>query len=214
MAVIDILPPEPVVRHVRRGHPGRGSVVDAEFVTVARAARDRRFRTEAGNRSQSQSEFRRAAPAAPQDTSSTLMERAEKALCRLSADMFSAIVALVFLLVFGIAGGFSLFVGKTNAEASLLDFTHVTLTPQDVNGMRVLLINGIVENRSPDRLDLPAIRAELVTDGRILATTVMEPPVTGIEGLQSHGFSSRIPHPGGKTPELKLSFATQDASRS
>lgn len=213
MAVIDILPPEPVVRHVRRSQPGRGSVVDAEFVTVARTARDRRFRTEANNRSQSQPEFRRAAP---QNPSSTFMERAEKALCRLSADMFSAIVALVFLLVFGMAGGFSLFVGKTNGavEASLLDFTHVTLTPQDVNGMRVLLINGIVENRSPGRLPLPAIRAELVSGGRVLAATVMEPPVTGIEGLQSHGFSSRIPHPGGKTPELKLSFVTQDASRS
>ncbi|WP_037111053.1 hypothetical protein [Pseudorhizobium marinum] len=213
MAVIDILPPEPVVRHVRRGHPGRGGVVDAEFITVARAARDRRFRTETDNRSQSQSDFRRAVTQSP---SSTLMERAEKALCRLSADMFSAVVALVFLLVFGLAGGFSLFMGKTNGavEAPLLDFTHVTLTPQDVNGMRVLLINGIVENRSTDRLQLPAIRADLVTDGHVLATTVVAPPVAGIEGLQSHGFSSRIPHPGGKTPELKLSFATQDASSS
>ncbi|MFN7103452.1 MAG: hypothetical protein ACK4N1_12625 [Pseudorhizobium sp.] len=212
MAVIDILPPEAVVRHARRGQPGRGGVVDAEFVTVASAARDRRFRADHDNQGARQANIR---PVAPQNASRTFMTRAERALSRLSADMFSAVVALVFLVVFGLAGGFSLFMGKTqSADTRLLDLTHVTLTPLDANGMRVLLINGIVENRGGDRLQLPAVRAELVRDGRILASTVIAPPVSAIEGRHSHGFSARLPHPGGKTPQLQLSFTTQDASSS
>src|SRR3546814_8593505 len=79
--------------------------------------------------------------------------------------------------------------------------------------MPSLLINGIVENRGENLLDLPAIRAELVAEDGVLASTFIEPPVVQIEGGHSHGFSARMPHPGGKLPELKLSFAPPDASR-
>ena len=134
---------------------------------------------------------------------------------RLSADFFAAIVAVLFVIVFGLSGGFSLLPGSADASAGApgLDLTHVNLTPQDADGMRVLLITGIVENKSVDRLDLPAIHAELVADGSIVASTAIKPPVSRIESGHSHGFSARIPHPGGKMPELKLSFASSDASR-
>lgn len=214
MAVIDILPPEPAPRHARRGSPGGGGAVDAEFITLTRnATRARRSRTESDKGSQRPSGSRRAPS---QGTTASAMQHIEKVLSRLSADMFAAVVALVFLVVFGMAGGFSLFMGTTPAadETRLLDFTHVTLTPQDANGMRVLLINGIVQNRGGDRLQLPPLRAELIRDGRILASTTIAPPVAVVEGRRSHGFSARVPHPGGKTPELQLSFATQDASSS
>jgi hypothetical protein len=130
--------------------------------------------------------------------------------------MFSAVVAMLFLLVFGLAGGFSMFLGQDGAveSASPLDITHVTVTPQDANGMQVLLINGIVENRGQGGLPLPSIRAELVRDGMLLSSAMIEPPVVHIRGNQSHGFSARVPHPGGNMPELKLSFAVEDASRS
>ncbi len=77
----------------------------------------------------------------------------------LSADSFSAVVALVFLLVFGFAGGFSMFLQDGQAsDARGLDITHVSLTQQDADGMKVLLINGIVENRGSTGLSVPPSR--------------------------------------------------------
>ncbi len=41
---------------------------------------------------------------------------------------------------------------------------------------------------------------------------LIEPPITEIGPGQSHGFSAKLRHPGGKTPEIKLSFIETDAS--
>ena len=206
MAVIDILPPEPAAKHVRPIHRAGGSVTDANFVTL---------RSGAGADSRRSRHWAAVAIAFIPSPSSVL-QRVEQGLSRLSADMFSAAVALVFLLVFGLAGGFSLFVGQDHqsADTKTLDFTHVTLTPQDANGMQVLLVNGIIENRGMTNLPLPAIKAEFVRDGTLLSSALIAPPVVEILGRHSHGFSVRVPHPGGKTPELKLSFASEGASRS
>ena len=211
MAVVDILPPEPAPGRVRGTHRGSGTVLDAHFVTVRRSAVRK---TRSSTTEDDAGLFRWRGANAP--LASLSVTRAEQALSRLSADMFSAVVALVFVLVFALTGGFSLFVGKPAGGQGMaaLDFTHVSLTPQDANGMQVLLINGIVENRGQDRLTLPAIRAELVDGQSILSTALIEPPVSEIVGLQSHGFSARIPHPGGKALELRLSFAERDASGS
>ncbi|MET3587092.1 hypothetical protein ABID21_003214 [Pseudorhizobium tarimense] len=213
MAVVDILPPEPAAKHVRRAHRGGGSVTDADFVTLRpKPLRDRRFETQNDNRRTASG----AKPAAAASPPAALVERVERLLSRLSADMFSAVVAAAFLVVFGLAGGFSLFVGQGNGpvEAPTLDITHVTVTPQEAEGMPVLLINGIVENRGRTGLNLPSIRADLFREGALLSSTLINPPVSQMQSGHSHGFSVRIPHPGGKTPELKLSFAGEDASRS
>ncbi len=212
MAVVDILPPEPAAKHVRRIHRAGGSVTDANFVTLrSGAGAEKRFTND--NR---RSRHWAAEAIAFIPSSSSFLQRLEQGLSRLPADMFSAAVALVFLLVFGLTGGFSLFVGQGHQPGNIttLDFTHVTLTPQDANGMQVLLVNGIIENRGMANLPLPSIKAEFVREGTLLSTAVIAPPVVEIQGRHSHGFSARIPHPGGKTPELKLSFASEGASRS
>ena len=79
--------------------------------------------------------------------------------------------------------------------------------------MEVLLINGIVENNSNDPQALPAIRADLfASKGEKVASMLIEPPVQDIKAGLSHGFSARLRHPGGKTPEIKLSFAETGVS--
>lgn len=211
MAVVDILPPEPAAKHARRVHRAGGSVTDANFVTLRSGSNSKKRFTNDNQRSR-----RTASESAFAPSPISLLQRVEQVLSRFSADMFSAAVALVFLLVFGLTGGFSLFVGQAHrsGNTAMLDFTHVTLTPQDANGMQVLLVNGIIENRGKVNLPLPAIKAEFVREGVLLSTALIAPPVVEIQGQHSHGFSVRIPHPGGKTPELKLSFASEGASRS
>jgi hypothetical protein len=214
MSTVDILPPEPAAKHVRRVHLGGGSVTDAAFVTL-RPAQPRKpfFPVPDDRRHDSRSgSCIGLPPTFPPD----VLERAERVLCRLSADMFSAVVALAFLIVFGLAGGFSPFLGSDgHAQGDqALDISHVTMTPQDANGMRVLLVNGVVENLGAESLQLPFIKADFVREGTLLSSELIEPPVAHIQGGHSYGFSARILHPGGKTPELRLSFADKDASRS
>lgn len=204
---MDILPPDQKSR--RSGFRGRrADVVDAHFVPVVGGQRRRGTagfhndnRRNAVRQTEGESDF---------------LAGMERRLGNLSADLFCAVVAAVFVLVFFMAGGFSfLFGGAAQAEAGpILNITHVSMTPQDADGMRVLLINGIVENAGSATHAMPAIRAELLSGDALVASTLISPPASQIEGGHSRGFSARVPHPGGKLPDLKLSFAERDATRS
>ena len=204
---MDILPPEPNGRNVRVAHP-RGEVIDAQFVMVGNAAR-RTAKPRSHNDNHHAPSSRLQKPTIVEQ----IVASGERALMRLSADFFAAVVAVVFVAVFGFAGGFSfLFSGSAAAEAEAsLDITHVTMTAQDANGMRVLLINGIVENRSGGSVAMPAIRADLLSGQEVVASTLISPPSFAIAGGRSRGFSARVPHPGGKLPDLRLSLADKGA---
>jgi hypothetical protein len=205
---MDILPPETdkgrVIHLARR----RGEIVDAQFVPVDERPRGARKPT-SHNDNRRESRFsggwmRRSAT------------RLESKLKNIPADFFTAMVAALFVTIFSLAGGFS-FLSADAREAKtgpVLDITHVTMTPQDADGMRVLLINGIVENLRSDRQEMPSIRADLLSGDVVVATTLINVPQVQIEGRQSRGFAARVPHPGGKLPDLRLSFAERSASRS
>jgi hypothetical protein len=146
------------------------------------------------------------------------MGRLESALGRLSVDAYSAVVALVVIVVFCLSGGFAVISGKqvpAVVEVDPLGITHVSITPQDAGGMEILLIHGIVENIGTDKLDVPAIRADMfATNGQLVASMLIEPPVREIGSGHSHGFSAKLRHPGGKTPKVKLSFVDTGVSGS
>jgi hypothetical protein len=203
---MDILPPDQKSR--RTGfRPRRAEVVDVHFVPVV-----------GGPRRRSTSRFHNDnhRDVLKQAETQGFVAGVERKLGNLSADLFCAVVAAVFVLVFSLAGGFSFLFGQgAQAEAGpLLNITHVSMTPQDADGMRVLLINGIVENAGSATHAMPAIRAELMSGDALVASTLISPPASQIEGGHSRGFSARVPHPRGKLPDLKLSFAERDASRS
>lgn len=216
-AGIDLLPPERRTRTMHR-HPfvEPGDIVDAYFVTVKdmplRDCADRRF----NDNEPFPSVFR------DPDGRNHLVRlfvaaigSVETLLERLSDRSFAVLVASVFFCVFAVAGvlsGSGTSYMRSTPDASALDITHVSLTPQDANGMRVLLINAIVENRSTGRVHVPTVRADLLSNGEIVASTLIAAPVDVIDAGHSRGFSARLQHPGGKLPELRLSFAEADAS--
>jgi hypothetical protein len=220
---MDILPPEPAGRTRPRAAGRAGDVIDAQFVAVGHPLRSTREpRSHNDNlrpgfskhaRQQARHSGTGAAVLAPAASPVDILERF---LHRIPADLFSAIVAAIFVTVFAAAGGFSfLFNGGQPAHATPnLDITHVSMIPQDANGMRVLLINGIVENRSEQSLAMPSIRADLMDGERVVASTLVSPPAHALAGGRSRGFSVRVPHPGGKLPELKLSLAERAAPTS
>jgi hypothetical protein len=218
---MDILPPE-ITTGPKGRVKARGPVVDAQFVPVTdggwQRSRPRSHNDNSDNRTKNRATGKpaeRVRSGAPASVPNGFVGKVERVLNTLSADLFCALVAAAFVLVFASAGGFSFLFndsGEAQAEPSL-DITHITMTPRDADGMRVLLINGIVENRTSDAKTMPAIRAELMAGDTLVASTLIAPPASAIAAGHSRGFSARVPHPGGKLPDLRLTFAERDASR-
>lgn len=197
-ADLDLLPPDRARRRIEPQQRGaRADVVDAQFVTVRETHRP--------------APRPAVAPAiAPADFRAFVritFEAVEARLQRLSDVSFSLLVAIAFVSIFSLAGQL-VFGSSEHPEiaAKPLDFTHVNLTPQDRNGMRVLLLNAIVENRTAYEVALPRLRADLLIDGQVIASTYIEPPVESLDGGESRGLVTRLQHPGGKMPEVRLSF--------
>ncbi|MBY5351576.1 hypothetical protein [Rhizobium leguminosarum] len=200
----DFLPPEPANHRYRSARPA--DISDAEFVTLGNV-RPREFssRTYNDNRKRMAAAQAGQPPLMPAMAASVL-RTAESWLQRASMRSFAALVLALVVLVFGLAGGFSGLSGERATSGAPLHFTHVTATPRDANGMRVLVINGIIENESGTTQTVHPIRADLVTDERLTASIVIDPPADVIYGGQSRGFSARVQHAGGKMPEVRLSF--------
>ena len=209
----DLIPPEvqQAPRSLRRFEPA-ADIVDAEFVTVL-PVRNSSFSARTVN-----DNHRRHAPqpaghavsAALISALAFFLRAGEGWLQRASGRSFAALIAALFVLVFGLVGGFS---GLAEAPvkappiaAAPLQFTHVSLTPRDANGMHILVLNGIIDNITAAGRAVPLIRADLFSDEQLITSVVISPPIDHIGGGESRGFSARLPHPGEKMPEVRLSF--------
>ncbi|EJT03663.1 hypothetical protein [Rhizobium sp. CCGE 510] len=199
----DFLPPEPAARQYRAARPA--DISDAEFVTLGKV-RPKEFAARTYNDNRKRAAGARAAQPALTPVTATVLRDLEAFLQRPSMRSFAGLVLALALLVFGLAGGFSGFSGEPAYSGAPLHFTHVTVAPRDANGMRMLVINGILENDSGTTQTVHPIRADLVTDERLTASIVINPPADVIYGGQSRGFSARVQHAGGKLPEVRLSF--------
>lgn len=209
---IDLLPPERPRRPLRPALGARADVVDAQFVPVP--ARESRRTGGAGglndNHRFTLSKPRNGAANRFASLAAGTLRQTEKVLQTLSNGAFAVIVALAFAATFAFAG---LLVGRPAAQANArpLDITHVSLTPRDDDGMRILQVNAIIENRSAAKSAVPKLRADLIAGGQIVASTYIATPVDEIDAGHSRGITARLLHPGGKTPELRLSFEESDA---
>ncbi|QLF68582.1 hypothetical protein FE840_002905 [Peteryoungia desertarenae] len=221
----DLLPPDRSRRIQKPLRQTVGDVIDADYIIV----RDRPAEKMSPRRVhglQQKPEGRPAFTAAQAQGAYPVLKRlqtelgsqlrqAELALQSLSERAFSRLVAAAIALVL-LAFVPALVIGQQGAvdQGRVLDITHVNLTPQDANGMRVLLVNAIIENRSSRSVPLPRLRADLVTDGQVIASTYIDAPTDRLDGGHSRGIAARLQHPGGKTPELRLSFDAAGASSS
>ncbi|MFK3690247.1 hypothetical protein ACI2J4_08165 [Agrobacterium tumefaciens] len=207
----DLLMPEtPTRRTARTTGPDR-DVVDAEFVTI----KENRARQPGNDNRGTTSQHKAKTPVTVGAVGLALIGWLDRRLSRLSADAYSALVAGLAIFVFICSGGLSVVVPEKTAVAAPVNplaISHVTITPQEAGGMDILLINGIVENNGGNLEEVPAIRADLfAAKGQLVASMVIEPPVKQMQPGLSHGFSAKLRHPGGKTPEIKLSFVEAGA---
>ncbi len=102
-------------------------------------------------------------------------------------------LAATFLLTLGIAAYFNL--GAFAAAEGGLIITDIHQSPIDSNGLRVMELSGIVENRSHEALPLPALIAQMKSE----TGAVNQSAVSLGDGLLAAGetarFKLRIPSP-------------------
>ena len=208
----DLLMPDAPAARPKTRAVTRQETIDADFVTVKETV----FR-DYGNdtrRTAYQQGKRRTVGAL--ETFQAMIAWIDRKLSSLSVDGYSAVVAAAAVGMFFMSGGFSVLPTErqaVEAPPEPLAISHISITPQDAGGMEVLVINGIVDNRTDNIQEIPSIRADLfAAKGEKVASMLIEPPITEIGPGQSHGFLAKLRHPGGKTPEIKLSFIETDAS--
>lgn len=205
--VYDLIPPErgSGSGQVHRFAP-KPDIVDAEFVTVSST----RGRT--ASNVNMRHDGRPAVKSPP--PSKTMFSRSlatlrfiEDVLQQASRRSFVALIVSLAVLIFGLAGGFSGLSGTASeTTGEPLQFSHVTLTPRDENGLRVLTLNGVIENVSGATLSIPPMRANLFAGDQLVRSVVVNVPIDRLAPHESRGFSTRLQHPGGKTPDVRLSF--------
>lgn len=141
----------------------------------------------------------------------------ERGLRRLSVDSFALIIAAVICSTFLLSGGFAwLSQGQAveKSQSNPLGISYVNVFPEYVDGQEVLVIRGVIENNGAELLPVPKILASLgAQNGGFVASMIIQPPIEEIQPGNSHGFSAKLRHPGGKTPEIKLSFMQTDVSQ-
>lgn len=208
----DLLMPDLPAARPKTGARVQRETIDAEFVTVKETIY-RDYGNDNRRTVYQQGEGKRVGAL---DTFQAMIAWADRKLSSLSVDGYSAVVAAAAVGMFIVSGGFSVVPTQDQAAPALpepLAISHISITPQDAGGMEILVINGIVENSTSDIQEIPAIRADLfAAKGEKVASMLIEPPVNEIGPGLSHGFSAKLRHPGGKTPEIKLSFVETGAS--
>lgn len=214
--IYDLLPPErPRARLLAEQMTRPQDVEDAEFVVISEApgrpARPaaaqpaRRPQNDNGASSRASSS-RRSATVPP---ARGLVANGEGLLRRLSETMFSGLVALVFVTVFALTGGFSAFAssGAPAPARAAVEVSHVTVTPKSLNGMPVLLVKGVIENHGLVTLSSPRLRADVYSGDNLVSSTLFRTLTAEIPTGESRGFQVKLPQAGGKTPDIRIALA-------
>jgi hypothetical protein len=202
---IDLLPPErpAAPRRARFQSFSNADVVDAEFVVI----NDNRRPDRGARSSFARPEMGKAKAPKQSGLLMAFVALTERLLSRLPRREFSGLVVASFVAVFALSGGLSAIAGGgVPSSAPSLDITHVTVTPQVANGMPVLLVNGIIENRLETDQAVPRLRADILADGELTASLILDPPADQLSGGMSRGFAAKLSYPGGKRPDVRVSF--------
>ncbi|MDO9417448.1 hypothetical protein [Pararhizobium sp.] len=211
-ARVDVLPPAAAGRSSHRGAPvRRPDVVDVEFETVPASAR-RTYPVFNDN-------LRRPADgktAASRQRAGLVIRSlmrvvgiAEQALQAASPRIFAALVASIFACVFlgALAAAGLRIAGAQPTAATGLHVAGISTSLDDRDGMQVLSVYGRVVNATSEPMAMPKVLVDVMAGGKRVSTSSLTPQGLAIGSGQSTYFSARLPHAGGKKPEIRVSLA-------
>lgn len=195
---IDLLPPERT--RPQRPAPTRRptvDVVDAEFEVVP------------ATRNPSVHAGRQRSGAARTSGGEGLLRRIERSLHQISPRVFAGLTiglcAIAFLFTSTLAPAMP-------QAAPTLGFGDVRTDVQDADGLKVLAIYGTVVNPTAVSREIPTIRIDVAASGRQLSAHAQLAGDRTLAPGESRPFSARLPHSGGGSPIVQISFAGAGAS--
>jgi hypothetical protein len=196
--VYDVLPPEPAARRERMHYARPVLVEDAIFEVVP--ARPRREHND--NPARQTSDSRIDATRLLAVIGVYLVNRLERMLSGLSTQAFATLIASLFFLVFWVFGGFNaLATQPIKTPGSPFVINSVFTEEVDENGMRLLVVGGMLMNRSDVTMAAPLL--SVVGEGGELIGSVT-PSATKIVAGQSVRFFSRLKLAGGKSGAVTI----------
>ncbi|MDQ0321627.1 hypothetical protein QO002_003765 [Pararhizobium capsulatum DSM 1112] len=212
---MDFLPPEHAARTQAKPVARRADIVDVEFETVGFPSRRPSHPIFNNNRGASASRPAEKHPSDEMGVGSLLiailaeaMAHVERLLRLASPGAFVALVAGLCAVVFLVVG----FIGGSAGATPGLVISDVTTRIGDANGMKVISVYGVVENRTNELQSVPVIQIDVDTEGRRKTAARVLSGATMLAPGESRPFAARVPHVGGKLPDVQVSFSKPDAS--
>lgn len=156
----DFLPPEPAARRPVGGQPARPVLIeDAVFEVVGPSWTDYPLTNDnpaPDNHGERHDYLRFVAFAGV-----NLINRAEALLARLSMRVFLALLGLSFLIAFWLFGGLSSLTARPQAAMQPgLTIQDIQTVEEDANGMKLLVVGGLLVNNSDRAIDVPDLTVE------------------------------------------------------
>ncbi len=202
----DFLPPEhvPVKHHSARAVQRKGEVEDAEF-EVIRSPLRAHYKVLNDNQWRSRPVVRDAHWAVTALRATVGV--AENTLSRMGTRSFAAVVTASVFVVFAVV----LFLSRgqpldtTAIAPGGVTISNVATSVVDSSGLRILEVNGQVENVTGYDLPAPRLAAEFDNAGDSPSITVFKLDEPVIAAGKSAAFALKLPHPGGKVPKVRVS---------
>jgi hypothetical protein len=206
---MDLLPPDRPARTAQAMNARRAAdIIDAEFEVVASHSRRGTYPVFNDNRRHPTARPQPSATARNFPVASVLLwavNHLERRLQTASPKAFAVLVTCLCAPVFLLFAGLS---HRQPAVASVpaLSINDVKTTLNDANGMKVVSVYGAVENQSDAPKAVPMIQVDVIAAGeRRTASRIFSGEAVLAPG-ESRPFSARLPHAGGKLPEVAVSF--------
>jgi hypothetical protein len=218
-ARMDFIPPERSARQAQRPAAAsrRADIVDAEFETVAFPARKPAHAVFNDNRNTRSKEHKRGASTQQMPVSMLLLAMLaeatvliEQVLRRISPAAFVSLVAGLCAAAFFVASGMA--GASSTALPAGLTIGDVTTRLGDASGMKVISVYGVVKNHGSELQAVPVIEIAVDASGQRRTVARVISGATILAPGESRPFAARLPHAGGKLPNVEVSFGKPDAS--
>jgi hypothetical protein len=212
---MDLLPPDRPQRSAQTLSASHSTdIIDVDFETVPVNSRRNVYPVFNDN-------HRRAAPR-QQTRSAVGQSRAalvllwavnhlERLLQTASPKAFAVFVTCLCAPVFLLFAGLSHHQPAVAASPGLA-IGGVTAALSDANGMKVVSVYGAVENLSDAPKAVPMIQVDVIAGGQKRTASRIFSGEAVLAPGESRPFSARLPHAGGKLPDVTVSFGEKGDS--
>jgi hypothetical protein len=211
---VDLLPPDRPPRSAQTSSASRATeIIDAEFEIVPANSRRNVYPVFNDNRRPSARRQQTRSVAGRTGVASALpwaLNHLERLLQTASPKAFAVLVTCLCAPVFLLFAGLS---HQQPAVASpALAINSVTTALSDANGMKVVSVYGAVENLSDAPKAVPMIQVDVIAGGQKRTASRIFSGETALAPGESRPFSARLPHAGGKLPDVTVSFGEKGDS--